>query len=249
MKSAVSQLSYGASRGAPRSGGWARRAAPTPTPSLHHARRSAAAAAAAASGDGGASSSSSSAGTATATLAPPPPSPDATAQIMNAAVEFSLRARLKAYDLIRVNVDCDARGVLEGEFRSMAIAGAGWETPLGMTARRLEVAIRGLSVDYGVLVLRRKVALKGPPPKGYTTITLNARDLGAFTQHPLFKRAAAAAVKVRCVGGGAMARLVSCSVLFGMHLSTATSLHMPPLLLLRSPRPIASSARIPGPRI
>ncbi|KIZ06995.1 hypothetical protein MNEG_0958 [Monoraphidium neglectum] len=86
-------------------------------------------------------------------------------------------------------------GVLEGRFRSMGIIGEGWRTPLGMTARRLEVDISGLHVDYGVLVMQRKVAIKGSPPKGHTTITLNARDLGAFTQHPLFLRAAATAVQ------------------------------------------------------
>jgi hypothetical protein len=59
------------------------------------------------------------------------------------------------------------------------------------------VDVRGLHVDYGRLILERKVSLKGPPPRGHTTITLNARDLGAFTQHPLFLRAAAGAVQVR----------------------------------------------------
>jgi len=116
------------------------------------------------------------------------PSTDATAQIMRAAVEFSLRARLKEYETVRAEVrfgpacamralvsgrlglcgrdccglraprhdhnhhhpqrqphlwqvDCDAMGVLEGRFRSMAITGDGWRTPLGMTARRLEVGL------------------------------------------------------------------------------------------------------------
>ncbi|KAI8475697.1 MAG: hypothetical protein J3K34DRAFT_517131 [Monoraphidium minutum] len=125
--------------------------------------------------------------------ATPPVTRDATADIMQAAVEFSLQRRLKEHHSIKAEVDCDALGVLEGRFRSMAIIGEGWVTPLGMTARRLEVNIRGLHVDYGALVMQRKVALKGAPPKGHTTITLNARDLAAFTQHPLFQRAAAAA--------------------------------------------------------
>lgn len=114
---------------------------------------------------------------------------DATADILQAVVEYSLRVRLKEHDLIEARVrspaprrpavtpcpaalarppsprapphsppmassarrpaptpaptcrqvDCDALGVLEGRFRSMAISGEGWCTPLGMTARRLEV--------------------------------------------------------------------------------------------------------------
>jgi hypothetical protein len=39
-------------------------------------------------------------------------------------------------------------GVLEGRFRSMGIIGEGWRTPLGMTARRLEVRSASLRWLY-----------------------------------------------------------------------------------------------------
>lgn len=60
-----------------------------------------------------------------------------------------------------------------------------------------QVEIAGLHVDYSTLIFQQKVALKGPAPRGSTSITLTAQDLGAFTQHPLFLRAAATAVQVR----------------------------------------------------
>lgn len=65
-----------------------------------------------------------------------------------------------------------------------------------------QVDISGLHIDYGTLLTQRKVSLKGPPPRGTTSITLTAADLGAFTQHPLFLRAAATAVEVRAWAPG-----------------------------------------------
>jgi hypothetical protein len=117
---------------------------------------------------------------------------------MQAATEFALRRRLREHASVAVTVRCaPGNGLLDGRFDAMAIEGEAWRTPLGMTARRLAVDIGALQVDYGALVTQRKVALSGARPKGTTTITLTAADLGAFMTHPLFAAAAAAAVDGR----------------------------------------------------
>lgn len=124
--------------------------------------------------------------------------PSAVEAIMQAATEFALRRRLREHASVAVTVRCaPGNGLLDGRFDAMAIEGEAWRTPLGMTARRLAVDIGALQVDYGALVTQRKVALSGARPKGTTTITLTAADLGAFMTHPLFKAAAAKAVDGR----------------------------------------------------
>lgn len=67
------------------------------------------------------------------------PTPLQTADLMQAAITLALKTRLKEYQGIRTDVECDAWGLLEGKFRSVAITGQHWRTPLQLTAHRLEV--------------------------------------------------------------------------------------------------------------
>lgn len=66
-----------------------------------------------------------------------------TADILRAAIILALRNRLKQYEGIDADVSCDGWGLLEGRFRGMSIVGQQWVTPLGLTARRLEVRLDG----------------------------------------------------------------------------------------------------------
>lgn len=62
-----------------------------------------------------------------------------TADIMEGAIKIALKSRLRQHKGIDASVVCDAWGVLDGRFDNMSIIGTHWETPLQLTAHRLEV--------------------------------------------------------------------------------------------------------------
>jgi hypothetical protein len=124
-------------------------------------------------------------------------SSDATAALLEGAIKLALRARLSSLGGVDARVLSDARALLKGKFGGLRVTGLGWRTPLSLTARRLEVEVGEVRVDLADLVWRRRLQLRNTPV-GRTSFLLTPSDLGRFTQHPVFLKAAA-----RCVEGAA----------------------------------------------
>ena len=124
-------------------------------------------------------------------------SSDATAALLEGAIKLALGARLSSLGGVDARVLSDARALLRGRFGGLRVIGLGWRTPLSLTARRLEVEVGEVRVDLADLVWRRRLRLQNTPV-GRTSFLLTPGDLGRFTQHPVFLKAAA-----RCVEGAA----------------------------------------------
>jgi hypothetical protein len=120
-----------------------------------------------------------------------------TADLLEAAIEFALRQRLREHESIAVRAECDFQGLAGGVFRGLRVLGAGWRTPLELTARSLDVRVGTLHLDYLALLTQRRLALNAhaPHPTGEATLTLSARDLGNFMGHPLLRTLSRTAVK------------------------------------------------------
>jgi hypothetical protein len=120
-----------------------------------------------------------------------------TAALLEGAIKLALRSRLSSLGGVDARVLSDARALLQGRFGGLRVTGLGWRTPLALTARRLEVEVGEVRVDLADLVWRRRLQLRNTPV-GRTSFLLTPGDLGRFTQHPVFLKAAA-----RCVDGAA----------------------------------------------
>lgn len=122
---------------------------------------------------------------------------DVTAALLEGAIKLALRSRLASLGGVDARVLSDARALLKGKFGGLRVTGLGWRTPLELTARVLEVEVGEVRVDLADLVWRRRLQLRNTPV-GRTSFLLTPGDLGRFTQHPVFLKAAA-----RCVDGAA----------------------------------------------
>ena len=130
------------------------------------------------------------------TNTPKTPKKQKTADLLEAAIEFALRQRLREHESIAVRAECDFQGLAGGVFRGLRVRGAGWRTPLELTARSLDVRVGTLHLDYLALLTQRRLALNAhaPHPMGEATLTLSARDLGNFMGHPLLRTLSRTAV-------------------------------------------------------
>ncbi len=64
---------------------------------------------------------------------------------METVATLALKSRLKAHASVQTRVDCDALGLMAGRMRGVEISGAGWRSPLDLTAQSLQVSPAGAS--------------------------------------------------------------------------------------------------------
>lgn len=63
-----------------------------------------------------------------------------TAGFLEAVATAALQSRLRSHSLVKSSIECDGWGLLSGRVNSVAIAGRDWISPLGLSARVLEVS-------------------------------------------------------------------------------------------------------------
>eukprot|EP00271_Cylindrocystis_brebissonii_P015522 TRINITY_DN38438_c0_g1_i1.p1 TRINITY_DN38438_c0_g1~~TRINITY_DN38438_c0_g1_i1.p1 ORF type:complete len:394 (-),score=48.74 TRINITY_DN38438_c0_g1_i1:297-1478(-) len=96
----------------------------------------------------------------------------------------ALKSRLRAYDVVETQIDCSLRGLLQGYVKGVRIVGAGWQSPLELTCRDLEVTVTDVQLDVKALVSKQMITLL-KPPIGRASIGFNSTDFANFLAHPL----------------------------------------------------------------
>ncbi|EFJ44756.1 hypothetical protein VOLCADRAFT_106216, partial [Volvox carteri f. nagariensis] len=108
----------------------------------------------------------------------------------------ALRARLRSHDKVDVRVTASGWDLLAGRIHGAKVEGRQWESPLGLTARVLEVEVDSVELDLPAVLSQQRILLRNVP-LGSARVVFNAADFGAFLQHPLVTTAARTAVQGR----------------------------------------------------
>lgn len=122
------------------------------------------------------------------------PHADLTAGFLEAVASAALKARLRQHSLVQAHIDCDGFSLLAGRVNSVAIAGRDWLSPLGLSARILDISLGPASLDVPAILSQQRILLLGVP-QGAGRIAFTAQQFGVFLQHPLMVEAAARAVQ------------------------------------------------------
>ncbi|GLC35963.1 hypothetical protein PLESTB_000524000 [Pleodorina starrii] len=108
----------------------------------------------------------------------------------------ALRARLRSHGKVAVSVTASAWDLLAGRVGGAKVEGRLWESPLGLTARVLDVQVGLVELDLPAVFAQQRIVLRNTPV-GSARVVFNADDFGAFLQHPLVTTAARRAVQGR----------------------------------------------------
>ncbi|KAG2442990.1 hypothetical protein HXX76_003063 [Chlamydomonas incerta] len=106
----------------------------------------------------------------------------------------ALRARLRSHGRVAVRVQANGWDMLAGRVDGAAVEGRMWESPLGLTARILDVEVGRVELDLAAALQQQRIALRNVP-LGAARVVFSGPDFGAFLQHPLVRAAAARAVQ------------------------------------------------------
>lgn len=101
-----------------------------------------------------------------------------------------LKSRLSKYRQVEVTVDASDLDVLRGKVNGCTVRGTDWASPMSLTSRFLHFSLGQASIDYGALMMERRIELLNPKPEGKAIISFNSDDFGNFLKHPLFRAAA-----------------------------------------------------------
>ncbi|PNH12669.1 hypothetical protein TSOC_000353 [Tetrabaena socialis] len=121
-------------------------------------------------------------------------SQDIAARAVEAVAAAALRARLRSYGSVAVQVAATPWDLLAGRINSAKVEGRRWESPLGLTARMLDVEVGRVELDLPAVLAQQRITLRNTPV-GHARVVFNGPDFGAFLQHPLVVTAARRAVQ------------------------------------------------------
>ncbi|GIL43393.1 hypothetical protein Vafri_1166 [Volvox africanus] len=113
---------------------------------------------------------------------------------VEAIAAAALRTRLRSHAKVAVHVKASSWGILAGRLEGAKVEGRGWESPLGLTARILDVGVGPVELDVPAVFAQQQIVLRNVPV-GSARVAFNAGDFGAFLQHPLVTVAARTAVQ------------------------------------------------------
>ncbi|KAK9815744.1 hypothetical protein WJX72_008830 [[Myrmecia] bisecta] len=119
---------------------------------------------------------------------------DLSAGFLETVATMALKTRLKAYQQVETSMNCTAWGLLQGAVEGVQIRGQGWTSPLGLSARILEVTLGSARLDMGVLLRQQDIMLQNTP-QGAARIVFNSTDFGNLLVHPLVKQLASRAIQ------------------------------------------------------
>ncbi|PNW84901.1 hypothetical protein CHLRE_03g163250v5 [Chlamydomonas reinhardtii] len=106
----------------------------------------------------------------------------------------ALRARLRSHGGVSVRLRANGWDLLAGRVEGAAVEGRLWESPLGLTARILDVEVGRVELDLAAALQQQRIALRNVP-LGAARVVFSGPDFGAFLRHPLVVAAAARAVQ------------------------------------------------------
>ncbi|KAG2455145.1 hypothetical protein HYH02_000963 [Chlamydomonas schloesseri] len=113
---------------------------------------------------------------------------------VEAVAAAALRARLRSHGRVSVRLAANGWDMLAGRVEGAAVEGRLWESPLGLTARILDVEVGRVELDLGAALQQQRIVLRNTP-LGAARVVFSGPDFGAFLQHPLVRAAAARAVQ------------------------------------------------------
>ncbi|KAG2499178.1 hypothetical protein HYH03_002759 [Edaphochlamys debaryana] len=113
---------------------------------------------------------------------------------VEAVASAALRSRLRRHGHVGVSVQASGWDMLAGRVDGAKVEGRLWESPLGLTARVLDVELGRVELDLQAVLAQQRIALRNVPT-GQARVVFSGPDFGAFLQHPLVRTAAARAVR------------------------------------------------------
>lgn len=111
------------------------------------------------------------------------PKGDASSVVVSRLLEAVASLMLAERDEIRSQVSCNFGQLARGGIGAALLTGRGWQTPLGMTAREIQILVpEAARLNYSAL-LRGRLALT-EPAKGRVEIVFDEADFGNFLVYP-----------------------------------------------------------------
>lgn len=114
--------------------------------------------------------------------------------MVEAVAGLAVRSRLKSFDSVDTNIDCDTQSLMQGKVQGVRVAGQSWCSQLGLTAHLFDINLCESGVDYAAMFMQRKVILTNQPT-GWARVLFDAEDFDNFLAHPLVVEAASTAVR------------------------------------------------------
>ena len=65
--------------------------------------------------------------------------PSQTSDLLQSVAKLALQSQLKKFETVDVAIDSNPRRLLAGTIDGVIVRGRGWQSPLGLSARLLEV--------------------------------------------------------------------------------------------------------------
>mmetsp|Transcript_26815 Transcript_26815/g.67453 ORF Transcript_26815/g.67453 Transcript_26815/m.67453 type:complete len:298 (-) Transcript_26815:76-969(-) len=119
---------------------------------------------------------------------------DMSGRVLEGIANLALRSQLRSFNAIDVKVDASTSGVMQGALTGAVVRGIGWESPLGLSARLLEVKVGTAEVDIARTLQTQNIQLSNVPT-GTGRVRFTEADFGNFLRHPLMRSAASTAVE------------------------------------------------------
>jgi len=119
---------------------------------------------------------------------------DPSALVVEQVAAFAIKSKLRSYSAVHFDVECTALGLIAGKVDGAGMTGYGWESPLGLSARLLQMRVGGTSLDYPGVLAQQRIVLT-TQPLGSARCVFDEADFGAFLTHQLVRTAASSAVR------------------------------------------------------